>query len=78
MAWEIHSNSQDFLAHMLGTRRATVSITAGVLQKAGLITYKRGQIEMKDRAPLERASCECYAAIKKRLDTWRKDGRSHS
>jgi Mn-dependent DtxR family transcriptional regulator len=40
--------------------RPTVTIVAGMLQKAGLITYQRGQVTIKDREGLEAASCECY------------------
>ena len=54
--------THDFLAQMLGTRRSSVTVAAGILQKAGLIEYRRGRIAIKDRARLERASCECYAA----------------
>jgi len=55
--------THDFLAQMLGTRRSSVTIAAGILKRAGLIEYRRGQIVIKDRAKLEQASCECYAAI---------------
>jgi CRP-like cAMP-binding protein len=54
--------SQEFLAVMLGVRRQTVSVVAGTLQKAGLITYRHGHLTVLDRAGLEAASCECYAA----------------
>jgi CRP-like cAMP-binding protein len=66
--------TQEFLAHMLGTRRATVTITSGILQKAGLINSHWGQITIKDRKGLEDASCECYEAINQRIKTWRNDG----
>jgi hypothetical protein len=46
---------------MLGASRPTVTVVAGTLQKAGLITYHRGQITIVDREKLEAASCECYA-----------------
>ena len=52
--------SQEFLAMMLGASRPMVTIVAGTLQKAGLITYQRGQITIVDREKLEAASCECY------------------
>jgi len=67
--------TQEFIAHMLGTRRATVTITAGVLQKAGLISYTRGRVRIKDRAGLETGACECYAAIRRHIAAWRKDAR---
>jgi CRP-like cAMP-binding protein len=47
--------TQEFLAHMLGTRRASVTVAAGILQKAGLITYKRGAVNVENRARLEEA-----------------------
>jgi CRP-like cAMP-binding protein len=55
--------TQEFLAQMLGVTRPSVSIAAGMLQKAGLIHYARGAIEILDRPGLEQASCECYAVI---------------
>lgn len=60
--------TQEFLAQMLGSRRATVTLSAGVLQKAGLIRYHRGHIEIIDRTGLESVSCECYRVIKSELD----------
>ena len=55
--------TQEFLAQMLGVRRPTVSIAAGMLAKAGLISYLRGQMTILDRAGLKAASCECYGII---------------
>lgn len=56
--------TQEFLAFMLGVRRATVSMIAQELQRAGLITFRRGGVTILDRAGLEKLSCECYGAIK--------------
>ncbi|RYD73103.1 MAG: helix-turn-helix domain-containing protein [Verrucomicrobiaceae bacterium] len=56
--------TQEFLGLMLGVRRPTVSIAAGILSRAGLITYTRGRIMIVDREGLEEASWECYRAIK--------------
>ena len=52
--------TQEFVAMMLGASRPTVTVVAGALQKAGLITYRRGQVKVVDRGKLESASCECY------------------
>ena len=55
--------TQDFLSHMLGVRRVSVSTAAAVLQKKNLIQYRRGTITVLDRKGLERASCQCYRAV---------------
>lgn len=60
--------SQEFLAIMLGSTRPTVSVIAGTLQKAGLITYTHGHITILDRTGLEAGSCECYATVKGHFD----------
>jgi CRP-like cAMP-binding protein len=52
--------TQEFVAMMLGAARPTVTIVAGTLQKAGLITYSRGQVTIVNRPGLEQAACECY------------------
>lgn len=52
--------TQEFLARMLGVRRPSVSLAAGSLQRAGLITYARGRITIADRTGLEAAACTCY------------------
>jgi CRP-like cAMP-binding protein len=56
--------TQEFLAAMLGVRRAGVTVAAGMLQKAGFIKYVRGCITVVDRAGLESASCACYGTIR--------------
>jgi CRP-like cAMP-binding protein len=53
--------TQEFLAQMLGVSRPSVALSAATLQKAGLISYHRGEMMIVDRAGLERAACECYA-----------------
>jgi len=59
--------TQEFLGQMLGARRSTVSVSAGILQRAGLIRYVRGHVTIVDRAGLEAVSCECYEVIKAEL-----------
>jgi CRP-like cAMP-binding protein len=56
--------TQEFLAEMLGTRRATVSVAAITLQSANLIQYSRGAISIIDNEGLEAFSCECYGILK--------------
>jgi len=55
--------TQEFLAQMLGVRRGTVSITAGVLQQAGVIRYTRGRITVLDPDALHEVSCDCYDIV---------------
>ena len=57
------SLTQDLIAVMLGVRRATVSIAASTLQRAGIIRYQHGKITILDRAGLENAACECYESV---------------
>ncbi|MEQ1610470.1 MAG: Crp/Fnr family transcriptional regulator [Hyphomonadaceae bacterium] len=57
------SLTQDLIAVMLGVRRATVSIAASTLQRAGVIRYQHGKITILDRTGLENAACECYEAV---------------
>jgi CRP-like cAMP-binding protein len=55
--------TQQFLAQMLGVRRATVSEAAAALQRKGAIEYRRGRITIRDRKQLEALSCECYGIV---------------
>jgi CRP-like cAMP-binding protein len=57
--------TQELIASMLGVRREGITETAGDLQRAGLISYRRGHITVLDRAGLEIRACECYNVIKK-------------
>lgn len=52
--------TQEFIANMLGVRRSSVTVAAGILQSAGMIRYARGKITVVDRQALEDTSCECY------------------
>ena len=56
--------TQEFIATMLGVRRAGVTCAALALRESGLINYNRGHIQILDREGLEAAACECYRAIK--------------
>jgi CRP-like cAMP-binding protein len=57
--------THDFIATMLGVRRAGVSVAASKLQAKGFINYTRGNIRILDRKGLEGFSCECYGVVKR-------------
>ncbi|HLZ41834.1 MAG TPA: Crp/Fnr family transcriptional regulator [Candidatus Sulfotelmatobacter sp.] len=65
--------TQEFLAQMLGTRRASVTVAAGILQRAGLITHSRGNVKIIDRKKLEEASCDCYGMMQRQIRDWESD-----
>ncbi|MFL6312933.1 MAG: Crp/Fnr family transcriptional regulator [Terriglobales bacterium] len=60
--------THEFLGHMLGTPRSTVTLAAGILQKAGLVSYTRGKVNIRDRQGLEKVSCECYSTLRKQFE----------
>lgn len=62
--------THEFLAHILGANRTSITIAAQSLQNAGLISYRRGMMQVLDRAGLEKASCECYAVVKARFEAF--------
>jgi CRP-like cAMP-binding protein len=62
--------THEFLSHMLGANRKSVTLAAQSLQTVGLISYHRGKIQVLDRPGLEKASCECYAIVKERFDAF--------
>ena len=70
----VHRNqfkmSQEFLSHMLGSTRSTVTLAALQLKKEQLITYERAQIAIVDPKGLEKRACECYGIIKQHLDNF--------
>jgi CRP-like cAMP-binding protein len=60
---DILTVTHELLAQMLGSGRPSVSLAAGILQKAGLIENLRGVMKIADRKQLESAACECYKVI---------------
>jgi len=62
--------TQEFLGQMLGCRRASVTIAAGVLQKKGMIAYSRGSVSILNRQKLEAAACNCYKVIEQQKSKW--------
>jgi CRP-like cAMP-binding protein len=60
--------TQEFLAQMLGSRRSTVTVSAGQLQREGLIDYSRGRVKIVDRVGLEAKACECYHIVRSTYD----------
>ncbi len=57
--------TQEMVSNLLGVRRESITEAAGNLQRAGLISYRRGHIAVLNKAGLERHTCECYAVVKK-------------
>jgi CRP-like cAMP-binding protein len=69
---ELLTYTHEFLAHILGANRKSVTLAAQSMQTAGLISYRRGTMQVLDRKGLEAASCECYAIVKERFDAFLK------
>lgn len=67
--------THELLAQMLGTRRSSVIVAVGALQKAGLVTHSRGEIEIIDRRKLEKAACECYGIMLRQVEEWHREAR---
>ena len=65
--------TQEFLGQMLGARRASVSVAASALQKAGMIAYTRGNVTIVDRSRLEDAACDCYQIIRQQTSRWQSE-----
>jgi len=64
--------TQELLSQMLGVARTGVTMSAGALQRSGLIRYSRGRITILDREALSDASCECYRIVKQEFDQFLK------
>lgn len=60
---EVLPLTHEFLAQMLGSGRPSVSLAAGILERAGLIENLRGTVRILNRKSLEQAACECYGTI---------------
>lgn len=63
--------TQEALSHMLGATRTNVTTAAGTLKRAGLIQYRHGDIQVRNRNGLEQLSCECYRVITEEIGTFR-------
>jgi CRP-like cAMP-binding protein len=63
--------THDGMSQMLGTNRATISLSAEALKCAGLITYRRGRVQISDRTGLQSVACECYAVLGNLLANYR-------
>jgi CRP-like cAMP-binding protein len=70
------SLTQTFLAQMLGVRRATVTAAAGGLREEGLISYRRGIVQILNRRGLESVACECYDAVRREFEALSSGARS--
>lgn len=62
--------THEYLGHMLGTNRSTVSTVAAELQAEGLINYSRGKVTITNRKGLEARSCNCYRVVRDHLDNY--------
>jgi CRP-like cAMP-binding protein len=60
--------TQELIASMIGVRREGVTEAAGKLQKAGVISYSRGHIDVLDRKRLEGMACECYGVVRRETE----------
>ena len=60
--------TQKFMAMMLGVHCPSITITGGILARAGLIRCDKGLVTILDRPGLEAASCECHAAVRIRFE----------
>lgn len=64
------SLTHEFMAAMLGVRRAGVSDVANQLQRSGFISYRRGHVRIVDRKGMEEFACECYPVVEEKFDDY--------
>ena len=62
--------TQEILGQMLGTRRSSVTVAAGILQKAGIIANSRGDVKIVDLKKLQETTCECYGIMRRQISDW--------
>ena len=67
---ESYAMSHEFLAHMLGCTRPTISTLAAMFKEEHLIEYTRGKVHLLNVVQLEQRACECYRVIKDHLDSY--------
>ncbi len=67
--------TQEFLGQMLGSRRSSVSVAASILQKAGMITYTRGNVTIVNKPKLVEAACDCYQIIQDQKRSWQAEAK---
>lgn len=65
--------THELLSQMLGTRRSSVTVAAGMFQKAGIITHSRGDVKIIDRKKLEETACECYEIMQRQVKEWQSE-----
>lgn len=65
--------TQEFLAHMLGVQRTSVGMIAHLLQQKGIISYRRGRVEITDFERLRQSACECFFIVKDEYEKFLKD-----
>ena len=70
---EVMPLTQELLGQMLGSPRSSVSIAASILQRAGMITYTRGNVTILDRNRLATAACECYQIMLDHQSSWQSE-----
>ena len=62
--------THEFLARIMGANRTSITLAAQSLQNMGLISYRRGMMQVVDRLGLEEATCECYSVVKARFEAF--------